>query len=127
MNKKIAIPLIMVLVLTVGVLGAVLIHQFNFTVNVSEAFTSTEIDATVDAVLGTTVIKSVTINNAASVSLQAKVSFTETSNMNGIIYTTNSPVTQTLNPGPNVVDLTFTIDSGSPTGSFSGTISIERI
>lgn len=127
MNKKIILPVILALAFVGVGFAAVLIHTFSTTINVNEAFSSTETDATINAVLGTTVIQTVHVSNQASVPLQVKVSFTETANANGVIYTTNSPVTQTLQPGANTVDLTFAISAGSPVGSFTGEVDIERV
>lgn len=125
MNKKIVLPLLAVLFVAGGVLGAVLIKTINATININESFSSSSVDFVLDGSLGTTVTKEINVNNAASVALPVKVQFVELTNVNNAIYTVNT-VSQQLQPGANVVTLSFEISPNSPVGQVTGKVEISR-
>jgi len=119
---------VMFLILAVPILAAVVVHSYNVDVIVGEPLSSSNVDVTLNALAGETETHTIMIDNLANVALDVDVAWTETSNVNGVVYTTSMPQTFTVPSGlGNTFDVTFDIDSGSPTGTFEGSIVIERV
>ena len=97
------------------------------TVTVSEALSTTTVDQSVSAFPGEPETISINVDNAASVPLNVEISFSETSNANGVIYTADMPKTVVASPGSNTFDVTYNIASDSPTGTLETKVSLTRI
>jgi hypothetical protein len=124
-NKKLLIPLFSVLAIGL-IAAAVLIVTLPAHVTINEALSTTLVEVAVSGYPGETISYSIPIDNAANVPLNVELTFTETS-PGGVFYSTNFPLTQTLQSGENEVVVNFTIESDSPVGVIEGNIAINRI
>jgi hypothetical protein len=107
--------------------AAVLIATLPAQVTVNEAFSTTTASISISLFPGETGCSAIAIDNAASVPLDAEFVFSETSNPNLVVYTTDMPKTVTLSSGANSVDACFSVDSASPAGPLNGTVAISRV
>ena len=126
-NKIYVLLLLPALLLVSTVLAGVVFKQLDVTVTVSEALSTTTVDQSVSAFPGEPETISINVDNAASVPLNVEISFSETSNANGVIYTADMPKTVVASPGSNTFDVTYNIASDSPTGTLETKVSLTRI
>jgi cytochrome c oxidase assembly protein Cox11 len=130
MNKTImTITVCMIAVMLIG-LGFAAVNFFNSSVDVtvSEALSSTSTPVSVVAYPGETVQANFTIDNVASVSLPVSVDWAESTNANLVNYTTE-PLSKTVvvAPGSNIISVNYIVETGSPVGTFDGTVTFTRI
>lgn len=127
-TKKIVIPMVAIMALAL-VAAAVFISQTHVDVTVNEAINETVIiSATPTAYPGEIAQVTLTIENLASVDENLVISSTETDNDDGVDYTDLGPVNLTVTPGTDdyTLDL-WSIDSGSPVGTFGANLTITRV
>jgi len=126
-NKK-KLWLFLTPVLAIALVAAVVyIASLNVTATVSEAISTAQTDIVISPIIGGVTCSQVSIDNAASWDLWTQLSFTETSNVGGVVYTTDLPKTVTLSSGNNQVDVCFDVTEDSPVGEIDGTVTIERV
>ena len=127
-NKKLVMGMTLsILLLTLVVAVVILITNVPTSVNVSEALSTNSSSLSFSGYPGENIIQSININNAASVSLYARLSFNETNNTAGVNYTTNLPLNVTVSPGVNNVNVAFTISNSSQVGTVNGNVVLERL
>ena len=126
-NKKLLLPVFVVLSLCLVYAGAVIFHNINATATVSEALVSTDVSADFSGYAGETIVKNFTVENKASVPLDVEVTWEETSNINNVTYTTDMTKTLTLAPGSNIVSVLFTYAEDTTLGDVEGTITLSRV
>ena len=130
MNKTIlTVTVCLVAVMMLG-LGMAAVNFFNSSVDVtvSEALSSTSTPVSVVAYPGETVQANFTIDNVASVSLPVSVDWSELTNVNLVDYDTE-PLAKTVvvAPGSNIISVYYYVETGSPVGTFDGTVTFTRI
>lgn len=127
-RKKVllAIPL-GVLMLGLIIAGAVYYHTIDVTATVSEALSSLTIALDFSGFPGETITKTFDIQNDASVNLDTTLTWTELTNVNGVVYTTDMTKTVTLLPGANSVGVEFVYATDTVIGDVTGEITLERV
>jgi len=130
MNKTIlTVTVCLVAVMMLG-MGYAAVNFFNSSVDVtvSEALSSTSTPVSVVAYPGETVQANFTIDNVASVSLPVSVDWSELTNVNLVDYDTE-PLAKIVNvtPGSNIISVNYIVETGSPVGTFDGTVTFTRI
>jgi len=125
MNKKFIFGIVLSF-LALAMVSATVVSYFHTTsvdLIVSEARNSTELPFVLNCYSGETVTKSLTIHNNANVPLKAELSWNESSNTEGVIYTSNMPLIVVLDPtADTIADVSMTCDEVTPAGTVSGTI-----
>jgi len=127
MNKKLVLMVLPLVALAGTAFAAVLITTLTATATVDEAFSTIETDVTWSAYPSETDCDIVDINNAASNAINAQFTYTETSNLNGVTYTTDANRIVELAAGANAIDVCITVDDDSPVGTVAGNLTIERV
>ena len=125
-RKIYVIPLALFALISI-VSAVVFIASIHVNVSVNEALSTTTTSLSISGFPGETIESIIDIHNEASVPLNIELSCTETSNVNGVTYTTDMPKILILAPGDNNVSVSHVIASNSSIGSFEGDISITRI
>lgn len=70
----------------------------------------------------------VSVTNAATSEQNARLSWSESSNPDGVLYGVNLPHDEPIAPqSTENVDVCMSISSDSPVGSVSGTVTVERV
>ncbi len=124
-RKAIIFPAVLIMSLVI-VVAAVLVATINVDVTVNEAISTALVPISVGGFPNEVITESLAIANAGSNPIDVTITFTETGNLDLVNYTSNTPFVVTLAPGPNSVDVSWTIDSSSPVGVFEGDITIQR-
>ena len=125
-RKILVIPLAMIIIVAL-VSAAVLFATSHVTVTVSEALTTVDVSVAPSGYPGETISQDITIDSASGGDIPITLSWSETLNDNNVVYTYTGPENDTLEPGANVITLTWDITTGSPTGDFEGDITLTRI
>jgi len=125
-KRKIFIIPTVLLASLIIVTALVVVSTISVDVTVNEALTTTTVTASVSGEAGETIVQPIDIENIANVPLEVTVTFIEINNSDLVDYVTNMPLTTTLNPGDNIVDVSWTINPSSPVGIFTGEIEITR-
>lgn len=115
------------LVLVVGVTAGILIANIPTTLTVNEALATATSGIGLTGFPGETFSASIEVLNQANVPLNVEATWTETDNINGVVYITNMPLTISLVPGWNLVDVNFVIADDSPTGDINGNVQLTRV
>ncbi len=127
-SKKLSLPLALFLLIVGGVLGAVSFHSLTVTTTVSEGRSSTNADKVLSAFSGETKTESVSITNAGAADLDSRLSWVETSNPNGVTYTTSLPQTVTTLAGTTQsYDFTYTYAADTLAGDVAGTVVFDPV
>lgn len=127
-KKKIAFAFVALAVFSIAAYAAILIATVPADVTVSEAISTSTVSLAVSAFPGETQCEPVSVSNAASVDLNVLATFTETSNLDAVDYTQNTPFTQSIAAGTTEdVDICFTVATDSPVGLLEGDVTIERV
>lgn len=124
-RKAVVVPAVLLLSMVL-VAAAVVFSTSNGSITITEALNQTEASFAVSGFPGEVVERNFSITNDANVPLPILVSWAQDVNLNGVNYTTNMPKQQNLSSGANTVTLRWTIESGSPVGSFNGTTAFTR-
>lgn len=126
MNKKVMIPV--AVILTLGIIAAAIVWSYSIpvTTTVSEAFSSTTINLDFSGVVGNTVFQNISIHNAASVPITVNLAWSVISNPSNVNYTISMPATFEALPGDNAVPVSFTYDKYGPVGVINGNITLTR-
>lgn len=127
MNKKLIGIGAGIVLMTAIVLAAVFYHSVPVSITVSEALSSTTISIGTSGFPGESIEQNISVNNAANVALNTSLTWLQDANANGVTYTTNLPLIQTLSPGLNIISVDYAINSDSPAGNFNGTITLQRV
>lgn len=128
MNKTLMMVFVGLGVIMMLGLGIAAVNFFTSSVDVTinEALSSTSTPVSVSGFPGEVVTATFTVDNAASVPLDVDLAWAEVTNVNGVTYSHDMPKTVTMVPGSNTVTVSYTIDTGSPVGTFDGTVSFTR-
>lgn len=131
MNKKKLLMFGLPILAMALVAAAVWIASISTTVTVNEALSTSTISLSPSGVYpdGIEHCDNITVTNAASVPLNAKFTWTQTSNINASLYLTNmdTSLLVELLSGDNIVPACFTVETGQPTTIIEGTVTIERV
>lgn len=125
-RKIFVIPAVAVMLMAVAY-AAVLYGQTNIDVTVSEALSSQNASLGISSFPGETQVRTIAIENDASVPLPTRINWTQDANPSGVAYATNMPIQLALEPGTNYVNLTFAFTNDTAIGTFNGTVSYDRI
>jgi len=128
MNKKVLAVGLPVLMLAL-VSAFVLYQTLTVDVTVNEALSvSSPLTFSLSGFSGETITNTVTVHNSANVPLDTRFDWTETSNIDGVVYTTDMSKIVTLAPLSNTdVDLNWVVETGSVTGTFNGEVTLTRL
>lgn len=126
MNKKIAVPMAVALLATL-VAAAVLYNTSTVDVTINEALSTVNTSLAFSGFPNETISRNIVVHNAGSNPLNSRFTWSQDQNVNGVVYTTNLPMNQSMLPGDNNVTVSFTIAPDSPVGSYNGTVSLNRV
>lgn len=123
MNKKVLLFAVPILALVVISAAIIYFHQTQVTLTVTEARYSTDADVSINCYSGETQTWTTNIYNYANVPLKAQLIFDETSNVDGVNYTTTAPVNVDL-PATSwtTQDVSITCDDITNAGTVIGTL-----
>lgn len=128
MNKKLLYSSIIGTILLISfVYAMVLYSSIPADITVNEALSTTTLSVSLSGFPGEGLTRTIDIHNAGSVRLSTNLSWVEDTNTNGVQYTTDMPKLQQINPGNNSIVVTWNLTSGTPVGTFNGTISLTRV
>jgi len=105
-------------------------HSVSTTVVVTEARSSADLPVTINAYSGETTSRDITIKNDANVPLCSILSYTEDSNVDGVVYTSNldGGLKVTTNAGEtNTYTASFTADETTLPGTVEVTVNYEKV
>jgi len=125
-----AVPLFALVLALSGTAFAAALVVINLpsTITINEAFSTTTTDASFDGFTGGQYCKTIPVANAANVDITAEVTFNEDTNPNLVVYTTNNGSHVTIPAGSSAdVDSCIDVDTNSPAGVVSGTVTIARV
>lgn len=127
MNKKLLYGL-MIPLLAVVLVSAVAIYfaTIPVTFSVSEALSTETIELDFSGAVGSCIIKTIDVSNAANNPLPVQLTWVETSNINGVIYTTDMPKTEELTIGLNSIDVELCYVPESVLGDVNGNVILSR-
>lgn len=127
--KLLALVIGSILLIGLTIAGVVWYQTIAVDVTVNEALSAVPIGISViGSYPGETIRENITVENKANVPLYTRLTWTEQSNVNSVTYTNGGALsgTQSLSPGFNILSVEWTINVDSPTGTFNGTIALER-
>jgi len=122
-RKILVIPVIALMCMAFAYAAVNYFHSIQVDMTVNEARSSVDVPFSLTFNSGETVTHDLTIHNAANVQLCAELTYNESSNVNGVTYTDNLPVTVTLAPASDTTQtVSFTADETTPAGAVVGNI-----
>lgn len=103
-------------------------HSTDVTIVASEGRQSEDIAFTLSCFSGETVTKDLTIRNWANVALDSRLSWVESSNPDGVLYTNNLPMVVTTDAlSTGTYTASFTCSEVTPAGTVNGVIHYEAV
>jgi len=128
MNKKLIYGMVIPLLAIVVIVSAVAIYfaSINITFSVSESLSTDTVELDFSGVAGGCVIQTFNVDNAANNPLPIQLTWVETSNQNGVIYTIDVPRAEELVPGTNSINIELCYGSESVLGAVSGNVILSR-
>lgn len=124
---KIGVLGMVMLFLAGSVFAAVLVHSFTITYNINENIACSNTDITLDGFPSATTTHTVTCANAGTADQDVRLGFSETTN-DGVQYAVSTPTDFVVPAGASAdQDMTFVVDSASPTGTVVGEATVNRI
>lgn len=132
-KKPFVIGIIAIILVAALVAALAIFHTAHVSITISEPMgsgpggngTFTE-EVSLEGMPGDTIEKNFTIYNSEDYQINIEVSWNETSN-DGVEYTTNMPYSRLADPGDNIYNAIWNINSGSPAGELNGTVIFTRL
>lgn len=130
LNRRKTFLAITIALLAVAFISATVAYFYTVQVDltVNEARSSADLPVSLTFNSGETVNTDKTIHNSANVQLCALLSWEETSNVDGVAYSTNLPMQVNLAPSADTtVAVSFTANEITPAGSVTGNINYAKV
>lgn len=127
-NKLLTVPFAILMTAALTLAVGIYISSVHATVTVNEAISQDNAPIVITSAYPNMVSsQDIIINNAAPVNETVTLTWNETSNPDGVSYSTNLPQTVTLASGANTETISFNIASDSINGTVEGDIIVTRI